>query len=66
MVTITEAKLLEKQGYFLDAVKIFKELGDSESLKKYESLNPKLLEYFVRMKKKDDYEKFKRWLFSWK
>ena len=66
MATITEAKLLEKQGYFLDAVKIFKELGDSESLKKYEDVNLKVLEYFVRMKKNSDYEKFKRWLFSWK
>ena len=66
MSTITEAKLLEKQGYFLDAVKIFKELGDSESLKKYEDVNLKVLEYFVRMKKNSDYEKFKRWLFSWK
>ena len=66
MATITEAKLLEKQGYFLDAVEIFKELGDSDSLKKYDSVNVKLLEYFVRMKKNSDYEKFKRWLFSWK
>ena len=66
MATITEAKLLEKQGYFLDAVKIYKELGDSESLKKYENVNLKVLEYFVRMKKNSDYEKFKRWLFSWR
>ncbi len=66
MSTITEAKLLEKQGYFLDAVKIFKELGDSESLKKYEDVNLKVLEYFVRMKKSSDYEKLKRWLFKWK
>jgi len=66
MSTITEAKLLEKQGYFLDAVATFKKLGDSESLKKYEDVNLKVLEYFVRMKKDSDYEKLKRWLFQWK
>ncbi len=65
MATITEAKLLEKQGYFVDACKIYEKFGDKESLKKYEGINIKLLEFFVRMKKESDYEKFKRWLYRW-
>ena len=63
--TLTEAKLLESQGYLVDAVETFKKLNASE-LKKYENINPKLLEFFIRMKKDEDFEKFKRWLFSWK
>ncbi len=66
MNTIIEAKLLEKQGYFSDAIKIFKSLDDKESIKKYENVNIKVLEFFTRMKKKSDYEKFKRWLYQWK
>ena len=63
--TLTEAKLLESQGYLVDAVEIFKKLSLVES-KKYENINPKLLEFFIRMKKDEDFEKFKRWLFLWK
>ncbi len=65
MATKLEAKLLEKQGYFVDAYKIYKSLDDKESLKKYDGINVKLLEFFVRMKKRSDYEKFKRWLYRW-
>ena len=63
--TLTEAKLLESQGYLVDAVDIYKRL-EAKELKKYENINPKLLEFFIRMKKEEDFEKFKRWLFSWK
>ena len=65
MATKIEAELLEKQGYFVDAYKIYQSLGDKESLKKYHGINVKLLEFFVRMKKNSDYEKFKRWLYRW-
>jgi len=66
MSTLTEARLLEKQGYIVDAVKIYEELGESESLKKYKNINPKVLEFFIRMKNSKDYEKFKMWSSKWK
>ena len=73
MLTKTYAKLLENQGYFLEAVEIYKKLlkkypNDKEikkSLKKYEGVNLKVLEYFTRMENEKDYEKLERWLCKW-
>jgi len=73
MSTKTYAKLLENQGYFLEAVKVYRELlkknSDDEeikkTLKKYEGVNLKVLEFFTRMEKEKDYEKLERWLCKW-
>jgi tetratricopeptide (TPR) repeat protein len=73
MSTKTYAKLLESQGYFLEAVEVYEKLlkkspTDEEikkSLKKYESVNLKVLEYFTRMEKEKDYKKLERWLCKW-
>jgi len=73
MATKTYAKLLEDQGYFLEAVKVYKELLKKspedkqikEALKRYKDVNLKVLEFFTRMEKKSDYEKLERWLCKW-
>jgi len=73
MKTKTYAKLLESQGYFLEAVEVYRELLKSspddkdikEALQRYEGVNLKVLEYFTRMEDKKDYEKFERWLGKW-
>jgi len=73
MKTKTYAKLLERQGYFLEAVEVYKDLlksspDDSEikdALQKYNSVNLKVLEYFTRMSEKKEYEKLERWLCTW-
>jgi tetratricopeptide (TPR) repeat protein len=73
MSTKTYAKLLENQGYFLEAIKVYKELLKKspkdeeikETLEKYKSVNIKVLEYFTRMQKDKDYEKLERWLYKW-
>ena len=72
MATKIRAKLLESQGYFIEAFEIYKELlkknlNDEKKKKKvkfYSKINVKALEFFVRMKKKEDYEKFKKWLYK--
>jgi tetratricopeptide (TPR) repeat protein len=73
MSTKTYAKLLESQGYFLEAVDVYKKLlkknpNDMEIrkiLKKYKDVNLKVLEYFTRMEDEKDYEKLERWLCKW-
>ena len=73
VMTKTYAKMLENQGYFEDAIKVYKKLYKNnpddqeikEALRKYKNVNLKVLEYFVRMEKEENYEKFERWLCKW-
>ncbi|HIO90683.1 MAG TPA: hypothetical protein EYG69_02815 [Campylobacterales bacterium] len=73
MQTLTIAKILEGQGYFIEALKIYKNLLEEEPenkelqqyIKKYKNKNIKVLEFFTRMKKDDDYIKLERWLSKW-
>ena len=72
MSTKIKAKLLESQGYFVEAYDIYKELLTknpkdeflNNKVKFYSNINVKVLEFFVRMKKQEDYEKFKKWLYK--
>ncbi len=72
MSTKVKAKLLESQGYLVEASKIYKELAKKdkfdkflrEKVKFYSKVNVKILEFFVRMKKEQDYKKFKKWLYK--
>ncbi len=72
MSTKVKAKLLESQGYLVEASKIYKELAKKdkfdkflrEKVKFYSKVNVKILEFFVRMKKEKDYKKFKKWLYK--
>jgi len=67
------AKILESQGHFLEALKIYKNLLLKEpenkelhdKIEKYRDKNVKVLEFFTRMKKEDDYIKLERWLAKW-
>ncbi len=72
MSTKVKAKLLESQGYLVEASKIYKELAKKdkfdkflrEKVKFYSKVNVKILEFFVRTKKEQDYKKFKKWLYK--
>ena len=59
------ANILESQGHYVEALEIYKELGMKEKIQEYKGVNSKLLEYFVRMNKKEDMQKFERWLTKW-
>jgi len=73
MKTKTYAKLLEKQGYFIEAVDVYKKLLENssydkeveEAIKKYKGVNLKVLEFFTRMEREKDYQKLERWLYKW-
>ncbi len=73
MSTKTYAKLLENQGFFSEALEVYKKLLEKspddeeikENIQKYKGINLKVLEYFVRMEKEQDYEKLERWLCKW-
>jgi len=69
MNTKTYAKLLENQGYYHDALEVYKNLQKThhdkeieQTIKKYEKVNLKVLEFFVRMEESQDYHKLERWL----
>lgn len=67
------ANILESQGYFIEALKIYKNLLTNEpqnielqkKVREYKDKNIKVLEFFTRMKKEDDYIKLERWLSRW-
>jgi len=73
MSTKTYAKLLENQGFFSEALQVYKELLEKspsnkeleDTIQRYKSVNLKVLEFFTRMEKKEDYEKLERWLCKW-
>jgi hypothetical protein len=81
MKTLTLAKIYESQGYIKDALTIYEDiLGEdprnAEALEavfrlrknrsSFVGVNKKLKRYFVKMHKKEHFDKFERWLaVSW-
>ncbi len=81
MKTLTLAKIYESQGYIRDALTIYEDIllkdpRNTEALKavarlrrnskKFVGVNKKLKKYFIKMHKKEHFDKFERWLaVSW-
>ena len=81
MKTLTLAKIYESQGYINDALVIYEDILEEdprnvEALEavlrlrknrvKFVGVNEKLKRYFVKMHKKEHFDKFERWLaVSW-
>ncbi len=71
MATITLAQIYEKQGHVKEALNIYRSLLGSEDSLKAKSAVQRLtnsenlrVKFFVKMTKKDQFEKFERWLVS--
>ena len=70
MSTVTLAKIYEKQGHLADALEIYEEHlkrdPDNHELRdavrRLKRINTKALKYFMGMHKKEQFEKFERWL----
>lgn len=71
MATIALAQIYEKQGHVKEALNIYRSLLGSEDSLKAKSAVQRLtnsenlrVKFFVKMTKKDQFEKFERWLVS--
>ena len=70
MSTITLAKIYEKQGHLADALEIYEKYLEKdpanielkEAVIRLKKINTKALKYFMGMHKKEQFEKFERWL----